>query len=671
MKKFIIVLLLAISFNVTKVYAIESADVQKQYEINIQTYIEDGMPYIEPVGDRYVLDRSSENFPSYYDARDCHEVSSIKNQNYNNKAYGTCWAFSSTAMSENNILKQKIMENADFSEMHLIYFAYHRVTDPYGGTKGDYNEAVSRDYRQLGGNANLAISSYASWMGPVDESDFTYDNIEKSMLEADDELAYGKNVAHMQNSYWVSMTDADIVKKMIMDYGAAQVSFRWNESYYNYENASYYKNTTANTGISHAVTIIGWDDDYSFENFKKKPERDGAWLVKNSWGDKWGDNGYFWISYEDKNIVNSAAYIYDYEKSDNYQYNYQYDGTADLGHTGTYGEGEGWMSNVFTSDGEKTLKAVSFYLLSPNMHYSIQIYKNISNDSNPTSGTPVFEVSQNGNRDLCGYYTVKLDKEVVLKKGEKFSIVICLKRPQGGNVFIPMETTEDVGYSVTAFSESGQSFTSADGLNWNDRKNSGNVRIKAFLDDTHTNDCVQNISVSQENTGCIKISWKQDKIYDGYTIYRKYYGESEFAELSDVSGELNEYSDFSVEQGREYHYTVRGYIISGNEKFYGRKNYSRYICTSIAPVNPVKVTRNNKGILVTWNKNSNVSGYLIYRSTSQNGRYDIVYNANKKSKLKFTDRTAKKRKKYFYKIRAYRINGDRVVYANYSFGMGN
>lgn len=51
----------------------------------------------------------------------------------------------------------------------------------------------------------------------------------------------------------------------------------------------------------HAVTIIGWDDNYAVENFNSecRPSSKGAYIALNSWGSYWGENGIFYISYED------------------------------------------------------------------------------------------------------------------------------------------------------------------------------------------------------------------------------------------------------------------------------------------------------------------------------------------------------------------------------------
>ena len=56
--------------------------------------------------------------------------------------------------------------------------------------------------------------------------------------------------------------------------------------------------------------IIGWDDEYSASNFGGAPEADGAWLCKNSWGDKAGSDGFFYLSYYDETaaVSNAAAY---------------------------------------------------------------------------------------------------------------------------------------------------------------------------------------------------------------------------------------------------------------------------------------------------------------------------------------------------------------------------
>lgn len=111
---------------------------------------------------------------------------------------------------------------------------------------------------------------------------------------------------------------------------------------------AYYNNSS--DGFGHAVIIVGWDDEYPKENFKNdcRPKENGAWLCKNSWGTLWGEDGLFWISYENSDLVNPMTFAC--VSSDSYDNIYQYDGfgfnrciTAKQFNTSAVG-------NVFTSN---------------------------------------------------------------------------------------------------------------------------------------------------------------------------------------------------------------------------------------------------------------------------------------------------------------------------------
>ena len=72
---------------------------------------------------------------------------------------------------------------------------------------------------------------------------------------------------------------------------------------------SYHENKLVDFRDFHGVVIIGWDDNYSRNNFVyEKPQNDGAWLILNSWGSNWGNNGTAWISYEDCNDLTVSCY---------------------------------------------------------------------------------------------------------------------------------------------------------------------------------------------------------------------------------------------------------------------------------------------------------------------------------------------------------------------------
>lgn len=328
-------------------------------------------------------------------------------------SYGVCWAFSTISLIETNLIKKNLVSNdIDLSELHLVNYTYNCVNDPLGGLEGDINKFDTSygSVMQYGGNVEMAANSLLDWEGAVNEDVVPYTieyvrQVENNQL--DDSLAYGKDVAHVQNFYRVNTTSKEDVKKAVMDYGAVSISYwsdqssDWSTQYYNSLTAAYYCPEGRTT--NHAVNIVGWDDDYSSDNFATKPEGNGAWIVRNSWGSEYGKDGYFYLSYYDKSIY-SVGYTLEAELSDNYNNNYQYDGAMLYGYMG-YG-GSNKYSNIFEAKanlgGSENIKAVSFMTgSSTNLNYTVSVYTNLSDDTNPESGTLAAQKSGVTTYDGC------------------------------------------------------------------------------------------------------------------------------------------------------------------------------------------------------------------------------------------------------------------------------
>lgn len=116
---------------------------------------------------------------------------------------------------------------------------------------------------------------------------------------------------------------------MVLANNAVTLMYNAQNRYYNADTAAYsYPSSTKS--INHLVTVVGWDDNYSAKNFKTASNvtADGAWIVKNSWGENWGKNGYFYLSYQDGSINNLVAASATNQPK--YTNNYFYDGTCGL-----------------------------------------------------------------------------------------------------------------------------------------------------------------------------------------------------------------------------------------------------------------------------------------------------------------------------------------------------
>ena len=425
--------------------------------------------------------------------------------------YGVCWSFSTISLIETNLIKKNLASSdIDLSELHLVNYTYNCVNDPLGGLEGDVNkfDTSHGSVMQYGGNVEMAANSLLDWEGAVNEDvvPYTIDYIRQVENEQlDDSLAYGKDVAHVQNFYRVNITSRDDVKKAVMDYGAVSISYfsdqssDWSTDNYNSSTAAYYCPNAYTS--NHAVTIVGWDDDYSADNFATTPDGNGAWIVRNSWGSYYGKEGYFYLSYYDKSIY-TVGYALEAELSDNYDNNYQYDGAMLYGYMG-YG-GSNKYANIFEAkanqDGSENIKAVSFMTgRSTNLNYTVSIYTNLTDETNPESGT--LAAQKSGITTYDGTYTVNLDSPVEINEGNKFSVVVEVRNASGKTSYLAYERSMQsgmAGYWCTASAKENQSFVANPYGYWDDfgKARSCNFIIKAFTDNETQTPVVEVESVS-------------------------------------------------------------------------------------------------------------------------------------------------------------------------------
>ena len=443
--------------------------------------------------------------------------------------FGTCWTFSTMAPIEGYLLKHNLAQQSDLdlAERALCYFFYDLdgIDDPMQNTLEDVNIPMlpyngKTDIYQLGGNVRFASFFLANWGVPLSENRAPYselvkigrngdltDRVHKGVDELDGSLCYDADY-HVQDFRYIPKTDMEGIKRAIMENGIVSRSYyhdtggknSWGINFYNQRYAAYNSGTYHSGSANHAVSVIGWDDDYNADNFNSacRPSKNGAWLIRNSWGSDFGDGGYMWISYEDESlgdVVVFGAVENGVGLDTNYDNNYFYDGTAG---TWKWGVSEGTIhaSNVFRASSDEELKAVSIAVYSTDVNYSLQIYKGLTDPSDPKSGTPMLTTPITGQFGYSGYYTVDLGTAIKLDKGETFSVVFTLEGKTNTYAFTEASYVNGsvIGnidkrwLEFKAHTEPGQSFFSNNGSSWTDMNVYGRCfRIHAFTDDAALN----------------------------------------------------------------------------------------------------------------------------------------------------------------------------------------
>jgi C1A family cysteine protease len=369
--------------------------------------------------------------PNAYDLRDSNRVTSVKNQGN----YGTCWTFSAMASIESRWLTLE-GEKYDLSEKNLA-------------TCNGYLNGINE-----GGNSYMASAYMTRLDGPVSESDDPYYSLTdtSSCVSSYTPVDYATEVRFLPN-------DINEVKRAIMNYGAVATSMYSepfsNSEYYNPDTYSWYY--SGDKPSNHGVTIVGWDDNKVISGIPGSPDTEGAWIIKNSWGFSSGDNGYFYMAYEDTRVLNSNS-IYPVKKQkEEIDSLYMYD---KLGMVSSYGfqNDTAYALVKYEATTNEHITQIGSFINSYGTEVHIKVYDDFDTESQAL--TNLLDSVYNKNIMYPGYHTFDFNADV----SDDFYIKIKYVTPNN-NYPIPVEVAYS-GYSDPVIQPVGFNWISKDGNQW-------------------------------------------------------------------------------------------------------------------------------------------------------------------------------------------------------------
>lgn len=461
-----------------------------------------------------------------------------------------CWAFSALSSLETNLaLKNKknnlLQINYDFSERHMDYSNIRLFNN---NAINIFGSARTPDE---GGTFEMALSYLTNGLGAVSEADMPFqDNktypIDISQIQNKDVLTRIYDTITFP-SYNFSDDKTEIMKIMkehIMNYGSIGTkvySDVADTEYYNNATGAAYYDEASGKLINHGVSIVGWDDNYSRDNFSAshKPNNNGAWIIRNSWGEKleytfeemkqliytsypdisqeqgWqkpsdipdlllielcsqlgytvdetnrkisykiGDNGVMYYSYEDCNIYKNMFGIINASTDIDYNNIYQYNENGSYAQL-SYPSKTVYIANKFTAkSSDEYLTQVSFY--TP-QQCNAKVYVNVNGSSINKSDITLATLEAGEYESLSsGFHTLELATPLKINSSE-FSVVIEIQNTTSSNLsYVALESIVANTMYSTVKIESGKCFfTTGDGINendWVDLSSYGDSSIKAY-----------------------------------------------------------------------------------------------------------------------------------------------------------------------------------------------
>ncbi|MFH1729907.1 MAG: C1 family peptidase [Pseudomonadota bacterium] len=241
---------------------------------------------------RFKFQVGDELLPASFDWRDYNGhsyVNAIRNQG----SCGSCYAFADVAAAEgtyNFAMGLYDDDRASFSESFMLYCL------------ADLEEYSSH---MLGcGGADVLYYDMDSFVeyGAIALASFAYTETDPGCTH------WGNDRTQMTSYERIDCNDIAAIKSAIKNYGSVRANVLTTSAFTAYVSGIYEDENTACAAepcylenVDHAIALVGWNDNGDADN-------NGYWILRNSWGDSWGEAGYMRIKYTSAAVSCAAAY---------------------------------------------------------------------------------------------------------------------------------------------------------------------------------------------------------------------------------------------------------------------------------------------------------------------------------------------------------------------------
>jgi len=335
-------------------------------------------------------------------------VSPVKDQG----PLGDCWSFAAIAALE---ALHKIQDanhaDLDLSENNMTSCLWPWLL----GRDDGGNTAVSSGYLvNLFKKNSLAFGPKGALLESQDPYDPFYHNANLCGVSRPDPTL------RVEGFRWVAQNTA-AMKTAIYNYGPLITAFYYSDAYYDPSTFIYYCPNNY-YGSNHEVVIVGWDDN------RTHPGGKGCWIVKNSWGPDWGDQGYFHIPYNTGSVGEDNMYFTGLRNAAANENIYMEDQPGLIFPVG-------WILStaygaiVFSvPHATETLTHVEFYTTSNNARYTLKVFGAVTEAANGLSFSGQL-ATLSGTCQEAGYYSIPLPKPLILTGGKKYGVEVKFSTP--------------------------------------------------------------------------------------------------------------------------------------------------------------------------------------------------------------------------------------------------